>query len=140
MTKEELIKIVGINFVVHFSSVNWGDEILIMQKDGKAFARAYWYKDDSSTIYLDFLKVDEDIRKQGIGTELQIIREDIGILLNCIYSCLWVKKDSWMYEWYKRRGYKDYKNHERLDNTMWMRKELNVVNVVNVVNNMNIKI
>ena len=133
MNIEDINKIVGDNYIVHFNSSNWGDEFKIMKKDGKAFARAYIYYDDLTTLLIDCLTVDESIRKQGIGLELQIIRETIGIYLNAQYSMLWVKRDDWMYDWYKRRGYIEYHNKNRKDNSVWMRKELN--NNINRINN-----
>lgn len=113
-------------FISHFKSESWGCSVLIMEKTGKAFGRIYWFNDDANTIYLDWLSVDESVRKQGIGRELQEIREEIGRILNAKTSCLWVKKDTWMHEWYQRRGYVDWKNYDNEENAIWMQKSLNV--------------
>jgi GNAT superfamily N-acetyltransferase len=111
-------------FISHSNTSWWGSSILIMEKSGNAFARAYWYNDDKTTIYLDWLSVDKKVRMQGIGTELQKIREQIGLQLGATTSCLWVKKDTWMHDWYKRRGYEDWKDYNDEINAVWMRKHL----------------
>lgn len=111
-------------FISHVMETEWGSSILIMEKRGKAFGRIYWYNDDDTTVYLDILSVDVDIRKQGIGTELQKIREEIGIQLGAKSSCLWTKKDSWVYDWYQRRGYVYLSEYEGEENSAWMKKEL----------------
>ena len=111
-------------FISHYAHESWGSEIYIMEINGKAFGRAYWYYDDSSTIYLAGLSVNKEERKMGIGTELQNIREEIGRKMGATISCLWVQKNTWMHEWYKRRGYKDWGKNEHEKNTIWMEKSL----------------
>lgn len=111
-------------FIIHFISDSWGESILLMESNGKAFARIYWYNDDKTSVYLDWLSVNPEIRRKGIGTELQKLRERIGLELGATTSFLWVIKDSWMHDWYLRRGYVDYKDHNNEQNTIWMRKSL----------------
>lgn len=108
-------------FITHFKSDSWGDQIVIMEKRGKAFARIYWYHDDDSTVYLDSLSVDISARKQGIGTELQQLRERMGLLMGASKACLWVKRNTWMHAWYERRGY-EYLNEHEEENAIWMQK------------------
>lgn len=123
ITKDKNInKIIGRNFIYHLKTECFGASIFIMKKDGKAFSRIYWYDDDSTTVYLDWLSVDDEVRNRGIGTELQKIREEIGIKLGAIYSRLLVEKNKWMHEWYKRRGYVDYKDYDK--DWVWMQKSL----------------
>jgi N-acetylglutamate synthase-like GNAT family acetyltransferase len=111
-------------FMFHYNIDELFTSIFIIEKSGKAIARAYFYHDDTNIIYLDMLSIDTDIRQQGIGTKLQIIRENIGLILGANTSCLWAKKDTWMYDWYKRRGYEDYKPYEDDERYMWMKKTL----------------
>lgn len=111
-------------FNYHFSPNEWGYTVLIMQKHGNAFGRLYWFNKDDKSAYLDWLSVDEDYRKMGIGTKLQEIREHIAKCLNIKTVCLWVYKDTWMHNWYKRRGYVDYIDYEDEENAIWMKKEL----------------
>lgn len=98
-------------------------EILTIKADGVAEASVYWYLDDSSTIYLSNLLVNNDYRNKGIGKQLQEIREQIGKDLNANTSCLWVKNGTWIHEWYQRRGYSDLKNHKQTG-FVWMTKPL----------------
>lgn len=99
-------------------------KILITESNGKAKASVYWYADDNTTVYLAGLNVNKEIRQQGIGRKLQEIREQIGRNLGSTISCLLVDNNSWMYEWYKRCGYSDFKRHEHEENYVWMRKLL----------------
>jgi len=126
MKIENILTLIGINhhFISHYSKTHWGFSILIMGKKGECFARLYQYDDEKDVVYLDWLSVDENSRKQGVGTELQKIREEIGRKLGATTSCLWVKKDTWMYNWYKRRGYEDWKDNKNEDNAIWMKKTL----------------
>ena len=98
-------------------------ETVTIKADGVAEASVYWYIDDISTVYLANLLVNPNYRNKGIGKQLQEIREQIGKDLNAKTSCLWVKKESWMFEWYLRRGYSELKTHAR-KGFVWMSKPL----------------
>lgn len=52
------------------------------------------------------------------------MREQIGVLLGAKESCLWVIKDSWMHDWYARRGYTDLQDHETEETAVWMTKQI----------------
>jgi len=129
MTTDELRQIIPERYIFHYSVHNWGFYLRIMEKSGIAFARAYMYDNDKETICLDSLSVNEDHRKQGIGRELQEIRENIGIAMGAKKSFLWVIKNTWMREWYNRRGYVDsvpYKYDRSIKNAIWMAKDLTI--------------
>jgi GNAT superfamily N-acetyltransferase len=100
-----------------------GIETLTIKADGVAEASVYWYIDDNTTVYLSNLLVNPNYRNKGIGKKMQEIREQIGKDLNAKTSCLWVKKESWMYKWYQRRGYSDLKDHNQ-KGFVWMTKPL----------------
>lgn len=119
----DINKVINSRFISHFKSETWGSEILIMEREGKAFARTYWYDDDKASIYFDMLSVNSKIRRHGIGTDLLKMHEEIGKELGATASYLGVKKDSWIHDWYKRVGYKYYKEHEE-ENVIWMRKRI----------------
>jgi N-acetylglutamate synthase-like GNAT family acetyltransferase len=116
--------IIPSRFIYHMTKESWGFEVLIMEKEGDAFARAYWYHDDNDGMYLNWLTVSMELRKQGIGTELQNIREEIAKKLGAKYTYLQAENGSWMREWYKRRGYKDCENTIIEENLVWMQKEI----------------
>lgn len=112
------------NFILHHSVSNWGTSILLMEVTGAAFARIYWYNDEQNIAYLDMLSVSEGMRKQGIATKLQELREKLAINSGAKFVYLWVDKTTWMYDWYKRRGYINYRNKSTKENTIWMKKSL----------------
>ena len=122
--KSLVLACINHRFIAHCKTDTWGFSVLIMEKTGKAFCRLYRYNNDITTVYLDWLSVDEKSRKKGIGTKLQEIREEIGRKLGATTSCLWVKKDSWMHKWYQRRGYLDFMDYEQEENAIWMKKSL----------------
>lgn len=115
-----LLRIVSHRFICHSSDSDWGGSVLVMEKSGKAFARTYWFNDDTGTIYFDWLSVDESERGNGIATELLNAHIEVAKKFE-IETMLWVKKDTWMHEWYNRKGYKDYKDYEKESNAIWMR-------------------
>lgn len=49
--------------------------------------------------------------------------ESFGKSLGATYAYLWVRKDTWIYDWYKRNGYTYFKDHEVI-NFVWMKKIL----------------
>lgn len=110
------------DFIFHEAFPDWGHTFHIMERSGLGFGRAYIYNNDPTTIYLDMLAVDPCARGDKIGTKLQELREQIGINLGCFSSVLWVDKDTWMYEWYKRRGY--LYEIDKNKKQVWMKKSL----------------
>ena len=115
------IACVNHHFLTMKNTHDWGISMLYMEESGKAFARTYWYFDDKSTIYFDWLNVIETARGNGIATELLSIHIKTADGLKA-ESCLSVKKGTWMHEWYKRKGYKDFKDNETESNTIWMNR------------------
>ncbi len=117
-------KLIKYRYTFHHSTPDWGEAIFIMEKRGKAFARISWYTGEPTTAHFDMLSVEEKYRKHGLGTELQILREEIAIERGFTEVELWVKKDMWMHEWYQRRGFIDIKEDEYESNMLWMKKKL----------------
>lgn len=108
-------------FLTMTNTHDWGISILYMEECGKAFARTYWYFDAERTIYFDWLNVIETARGNGIATELLNIHLNFADELKA-ESFLSVKKETWMHDWYKRKGYKDFKDNETESNTIWMNR------------------
>ena len=111
-------------YIKHNIVEDWGEACVFIREDGASFARAYWFNDDKDTLFLDSLSVSPEKRKQGIGLDLQLIREEMAICLQFKNTALWVKQHTWQYEWYKRRGYVFDKQHEE-DGCVWMVKDVN---------------
>jgi len=112
-----LLHIVSEYFICHISEDDGFGYVLVMEKSGKAFARTYWFVDHTDTIYFDWLSVDEKYRGKGIATELLNYHIKIAKMFG-VETMLWVKKDTWIHEWYKRKGYKDYKDYDK--ENIWM--------------------
>lgn len=110
-----------IRFIKHHDHNDAWNSISIMETSGLAFARGYYYNNDSKTFYLDQLSVSLDFRNNGIGTKLQEVREEIAKEKGFKYTMLWVKKGTWMRKWYKRRGYKYYAPYKD-EKAVWLRK------------------
>ena len=83
----------------------------------------YYYKDDTETCYIAGLYVPKKDRRSGIGKTLLTFCETLGRKLNFQNIRLWVKKDSWVYDWYARQGYTYLKPHEQKE-YVWMTKIL----------------
>lgn len=111
-------------YIYHPMQTDWGGSLLIMELSGCAFARLYWFHDDSTVAYLDWLSVRKDMRNRGIATQLQEMREEMARKLGVETVMLWVKKNTWMHKWYQRRGYKDWKDHRTEENAIWMKKSI----------------
>ena len=111
-------------FIQHTNEDKDGFSFSIMEQEGNAFGHAYIYKVNNSVIFLDMLSVSPKYRRQGIGTKLQELREQIGRDYGAKFSKLFVNKNSWSCEWYKQRGY-DFNGfrHYRPDH-VWMIKNL----------------
>ena len=116
--------IIPLEYISHYTPFDGGGSIYIMEKTGIAMARIYWYDDTPDIIYLCALSVNIDQRHKKIGTQLQEIRERIGRMFGAKFSKLWVTQDSWMMEWYIRRGYKMDSIFEDEIDTIWMIKDL----------------
>ena len=99
--------------------------ISITLRNGKYKAEAvlYWYADDTSTVYLSNLKVAKEIRQQGFGKYLMTLQEKITYILRANTICLWVRKGSWLHDWYKSLGYKKFNKHYK-KGFIWMSKDI----------------
>ncbi len=104
---------------------NRGDSsfINIMEKNGHAYSRGYYFHDDKKVFYLDSLTVDVNHRRKGLGLQMQLIRENIAREMGYKYTMLWVSKKTWMRKWYERRGYKYHSQHDKY-NAVWLKKKL----------------
>lgn len=95
----------------------------IISKDFKSTVTVYTYNDDPKTGYLGSLFVSPDYRNDGRGKEIFELGENLLRQLNYKYSCLAVKKESWVLDWYKRLGYV-YNYDKKNSNLVWLLKKL----------------
>lgn len=131
MNKSKIIRnTVPKSYACQVQNNPWGYSVLIIRKDDKASCRCYWFHDDTDKLYLDGLYVSEEVRRQGIGTFLQELREKIGSKLGFSEARLWVENGTLHQFRYERRGYKMTDKHY-IDEyytepgmATWMKKKL----------------
>ena len=121
---DEALSTISKDYIYHYNNVNYSDNILIIKTDGTAMGRIYWFHDDNSVVYLNWLSVNEESRNKGLGLELQLIRENIGVVMGAKHFMLWVEKGSWMEGWYIRRGYEYHSKHKTEKGVVWMQKDI----------------
>lgn len=125
MIKINLIEeIIPESYTYHISVNDYGNSIHFMEKNGRAYARIYWYRDDMNTMYFDSLSVDPMYREMGIGSEILHMTEMIALTMNFSKMCLFVKESSIAMNMYKRRSYEYFKDHEDQKGYVWLMKEL----------------
>jgi N-acetylglutamate synthase-like GNAT family acetyltransferase len=84
----------NIETIYHINNAGDWSTMWIMEKEGKAFIRIYWYHDDKDSAYIDSLSVDLDEREQGIGKSLLhkceeiIINNDFERIYLCVEKIL----------------------------------------------------
>lgn len=93
-----------------------------MEKNGNAYGKAYYHKDNPYIMILCSLSVSKEARKKGLGTQMQELREELALDLDLKATMLWVKKESWMYYWYIRRGY--LYHSDKNEKYCWMIKNI----------------
>jgi len=126
MTEEQVkaaIKVVPNNYICHYQEGL--NSIWLAHKHGIAHARILWWDDDKDAICLNDLSVSSSHQKNGVGLNLQIIREIMAIAMGVSQTYLWVDKTTWMYSWYQRRGYSYLKDYDEEPNAVWMTKDIN---------------
>lgn len=82
----------------------------------------HYYSDDPDVVYFFSLFVDEKYRKQGLGNAILEYAEQFAVEHNFKKISLKVEENTWMYEWYKRKGYID--NGEKTAKYIWLEKIL----------------
>jgi len=85
----------------------------------------HYYDDDKRSMFISELNVTDEFRRKGVGTLLIQTLEQMCRYYHASNVYLWVKKDTWAHEWYKRLGYEYLKDHEIEENVIWMVKSLN---------------
>lgn len=84
----------------------------------------YKYDDDSNSLYLSNVFVEESNRRQGLGNHILSLVNDFAKKINVKEIFLKVKKGTFMCQWYKKNGYEYFSNDETDSNYIWMVKEV----------------
>ena len=93
------------NLDLSVEKTEWG--IIYYYKNTKCSFALYMYDDDKKSLYLSNVSVSDTERGKGIGNEIlefvynQANKRDVDSLY------LFVLENSWMHEWYKRKGFVD---------------------------------
>ena len=128
---KRLNEIIPKGFIYNYNKTKDGVYYTIMSSNGWALGTIYFYFDDATTLYLAGLSVEELHRGCGLATKILDIFEEFGTEAG--YKCLRLEaeKDSWVQDWYTRRGFVEHPseyailNHIFPDETeIWMKKEL----------------
>ena len=106
-----------INLVEH----RMDSSIFIMESEGRSYARLDIFSDTSK---ITDLSTNLDSRKRGFASQIISRCEEISRESKVSSICLWVDKDSWMYNWYSKLGYVEYADNEEEKGAVWMRKDL----------------
>ena len=122
--EKSLLKIISDAFVAHFNESGWGDSIFIMGKSGESFCRMYQYANDDESIVFDSLSVDPASRKEGIGTALLDLAYELGKAAGAKRIYLQVVKETWVHDWYARKGYTHFKDNENDKTKVWLYKPI----------------
>jgi GNAT superfamily N-acetyltransferase len=110
------------NYICSTADTSWGEMIWVMRNDGKAFVQLYRYYNCEQTLIISDLTVEVDARKKGIAKEIMSFSEKIAITADIPKIALWVVDENcWVYNWYKRIGYEDWKKEE---DRFWLMKKL----------------
>lgn len=132
MTREEIKKYFTNNLKTVWGRFNYhifftAEENYLNIMDYHTFVRVYFYDDNLEDknihhFYISDLSVEEGFRREGRATN--ILNHIEAIAKQCKITELYLKvdKDSWMHEWYLRRGFRDYTLDE--ENYIWLQKLL----------------
>ena len=110
------------NCTYHFRKGRYGEELLIMSNNGAAFMRILL--NGFTSIELEGLSVSEEFQRQGYGTLFVELFGLIGSLLRMKTLYLTVDRTSWAYDWYKKLGYEEKCDTERVLHEVWMFKKV----------------
>ena len=111
-------------FIEHDAKHDWGNDYSFMEIHGYAVGRVYTIKDEENSAYIEGLHVSKEERKKCIGTEM------INKLINKCKEIgskkctLWCDKSKWVYDWYKRLGFRYDGDKEDQEGYVWMVKDI----------------
>ena len=92
----------------------------IMEKSGKAYIQCYHFLDDLERFIISDLFVKEAVRKNKLGEGLILEAIEYSRRNNGKTVSLWVEKNSWKFEWYKRLGFIPTVPDENNPEDIWM--------------------
>ena len=103
-------------------NTDWGIVYYYNDKDYR-FA-LYMYNDDTDSLYLSNVKVNQNMRGQGIGNKILNLVDEEAKKFNVSTIYLKVLEQEWMHNWYSKHGYSDFCYDEEDQNYIWMKKQV----------------
>lgn len=93
-------------YYVHTNTWWWGISYSIARKDGVGLIEIQFDNDLPETAYVKGLSVMKCNRKQGVGSEMLSLCEDVARQKGMSFLRISVEKNNNMiFEWYKRKGF-----------------------------------
>ena len=124
--KQYSFLIENLQFKIKKEKTDFGYVLYYNCKEGR-FA-LYYYNDDKNNIFLSNVDIWEQYQGKGFGNELlqYALNEVKKINKNHNFKILFLycKKDSFVHNWYRKFGFKDYKDYEKDSRYIWMKKKL----------------
>lgn len=101
--------------VIHKDERKWGKSFDIIAEDGTATISMSIINDEPLQAYFSDLSVYEPRREDGRGMYILEWAMEQARQEGCKYAYLMADKDSFVFEWYKRMGFKYY-GHKQDEN------------------------
>ena len=101
--------------VIHKNEWKWGKSFDFIADDGTATISMSITNDEPLQAYFSGLSVYKPCRKKGLGKRCLKLAMEQAQLEGCKYAYLMADKDSFVFEWYKRMGFKYY-GHKQDEN------------------------
>ena len=94
--------------VLHINEWKWGKSFTIITLEGKAMIEVTISNDEPELAYLRGLSVIPSERRRGFGKALLAEAIQLAKSNGCKYVWLHADKESFVFEWYKKFGFKYY--------------------------------
>ena len=94
--------------VIHKNEWQWGKTFTIVRENGRAIVGLSISEDEPELGYINGLSVVGTIRRLGKGTRMLNDAIELAKKNGCKYAYLHCDKDSFVFDWYKRLGFKYY--------------------------------
>ena len=94
--------------IIHKNEWKWGKSFYLIEEDGTATISVSITNEEPEQAYFSALSVYEPRRNEGRGRKMILSAIDIAKENGCKYAYLMADKDSFVFEWYKRLGFKYY--------------------------------
>lgn len=101
--------------VIHKNEWKWGKSFDLIFEDGTATISVSITNDEPEQAYISALSVYEPVRNEGRGRAIMLNAMEVARNNGCKYAYLMADKDSFVFEWYKRMGFKYY-GHKQDEN------------------------